>query len=131
MRPAPRSDEVRELETKGNKLQADSRYEGLYRGTCVINVDPYALRRIKVRIEEFYGPDPKVFGNGDGIPSEMLPWALPCLSPNAIECPAVGDTVWVMFEKGHVEHPIWMGIMYPAPEELSNPDMSPPGWANK
>jgi hypothetical protein len=74
---------------------------GKYRGVVVNNVDPMQLARIQAMV-------PAVAGDGP------LGWALPC-SPFAgpdmglVMVPPVGANVWVEFEGGDVDHPIWSG----------------------
>jgi Type VI secretion system/phage-baseplate injector OB domain len=38
-----------------------------------------------------------------------LPWAIPNFPPNQFSLPKVGDHVWVEFERGDIESPIWTG----------------------
>lgn len=73
-------------------------YPGLYRGVVVDNDDPEELLRVKVKVVQLLGPD------------AVLPWAWPSIFPvcDAV-APAVGDPIWIMFEAGDIEHPVWMG----------------------
>ena len=74
---------------------------GLYRATVTNNVDPLQIGRVMVEVPE--APD-------------MTPstWAMPC-APLAGDgmglfvVPPVGAGVWVQFEAGHVDRPVWMG----------------------
>jgi hypothetical protein len=86
-------------------LPYNNRFFSIYRGICVKNDDPLALRRIKVRVYE-------VYGNEEAIADEDLPWAWPCLPPGNAPTPNLGDKVWVMFEQGNSAFPVWLGIFY-------------------
>jgi hypothetical protein len=70
-------------------------YGGTYRGAVVDGADPWQQYRLGVVVPEVYGDDVSV-------------WAVPLLpagSGGAI--PAVGDLVWVSFEHGDTDFPIW------------------------
>ena len=78
-----------------------SQYFGKYRGKVTNNLDPNNLGRIQVSV-------PAVFGDFD------LNWAMPCVpyagSQNGFYAiPPVDANVWVEFEAGDPEHPIWTG----------------------
>ena len=68
---------------------------GIYRGTAVNTADPSAGGRVQVVVA--------------GIGSSALGWALPCFSPGNLTLPNVGDNVWVMFEGGDTDYPVWIG----------------------
>ena len=76
-------------------------YYGKYRGTVVNNVDPLQIGRIQVIVPDV---------------SNLVPtsWALPCLPSAGINTgvftvPQVGSGVWVEFEQGDPDRPIWVG----------------------
>ncbi len=76
---------------------------GLYRGIVVDNVDPQMNNRVRVRMKSL------ATGGGEA-------WALPCLSPAAVKAgqtalPTIGSTVWVLFEGGDADFPVWLGYM--------------------
>lgn len=86
---------------------------GKYRGTVADNRDPLQLGRLQLRV-------PDVFG---AAPSN---WALPCLPPGPRPAfPEIGDTVWVEFEQGDANHPVWCGVFWTeasnVPETLRQP----------
>ncbi len=73
---------------------------GKFRGTVINNVDPMKLGRIQVIV-----PDVAI------TPST---WAMPCvpvagLQMGALSVPPIGAGVWVEFEQGDADHPIWVG----------------------
>jgi len=79
----------------------ENRYYGKYRGTVVLNVDPEQRGRITAQVPDVLGM----------IPSS---WALPCLpiagkQQGTYFVPQVGAGVWIEFENGDVNHPIWTG----------------------
>jgi uncharacterized protein involved in type VI secretion and phage assembly len=74
---------------------------GKYRGTVVNNVDPLQIGRIQAMV-----PDVAGF-----IPST---WAMPCMPVTGINTgvftvPIVGAGVWIEFERGNPDYPIWVG----------------------
>lgn len=82
-------------------------YLGVYRGICTANNDPENLLRIKVRV-------PQVIGSSE------TNWAWPVV-PNVVgvKTPGVGDPVWVVFEAGNVDQPVWLGTWRPVRELTS------------
>jgi hypothetical protein len=72
---------------------------GIYRAKVLDNVDPLMKRRLRVLIPEVTGDD--------GV------WAMACLpvgGPDTI--PSVGDAIWVAFESGDPDRPVWLGRLY-------------------
>ena len=75
------------------------KFFGKYRGTVVNNVDPMRLGRIQVQVP-------------DVLP--LSSWATPCVQFAGIQqgmfvVPAIGSGVWIEFEQGDPDHPIWVG----------------------
>ncbi len=75
-----------------------NRYYGLYRGVVSDNLDPSGIMRVKVHI-------PDVFG------AQESHWAYPCLQPGIREIPAIGAHVWIQFERGELDKPVWVGLL--------------------
>jgi uncharacterized protein involved in type VI secretion and phage assembly len=81
-----------------------SLFFGKYRGTVTNNIDPQNLGRVQVSC-------PAVLGNN------RMSWAMPC-SPVAgansglFAVPPVGANVWVEFEGGEPDYPIWSGCFW-------------------
>ncbi|HEY9641421.1 MAG TPA: phage baseplate assembly protein V [Coleofasciculaceae cyanobacterium] len=79
---------------------------GKYRGKVATNKDPMHLGRIQVQV-------PAVLGEGSSS------WALPC-TPYAgkeigfFTIPPVGANIWVEFEGGDPDYPIWVGCFWGA-----------------
>ena len=83
-------------------------YYGKFRGVVVDNNDPNQLGRLTARV-------PDIFGD------ETSGWALPA-TPYAGDgvglylIPPVGASVWVEFEHGNPEYPIWSGCFWASGE---------------
>jgi Uncharacterized protein conserved in bacteria len=80
------------------------KYFGKYRGMVINNVDPLQIGRLMLQVPDVLGP----------IPSS---WAMPCLpftgKQMGMWClPQVGTGVWVEFEQGNPDYPIWSGCWY-------------------
>lgn len=83
---------------------------GKYRATVTNNVDPLNIGRIQVMI-----PDVSNF-----IPSS---WAMPCLpfaskQGGVFVVPQIGDGVWIEFEQGDPDYPIWVGGFWGSAAEV-------------
>lgn len=82
-------------------IAAQPRHYGKFRAVVLDNVDPLHLGRVQVQV-------PDVFGVGIGR------WAMPCVplaghQSGVFLLPQVGAPVWVEFEQGDAELPIWVG----------------------
>lgn len=90
------------------------KYYGKYSGAVTqIDKDPDNMGRISVTV-------PTIFG--DGI--EVV--ARPCLPYGHFFIPAVGTQVWVEFEAGDINYPIWVGTWYPKDSTPQPAAISPP-----
>jgi uncharacterized protein involved in type VI secretion and phage assembly len=74
---------------------------GKYRATVVNNVDPLQIGRVQVMVPDVAG----------SIPST---WAMPCvpvagINTGVFTVPMIGSGVWVEFERGDPDYPIWVG----------------------
>lgn len=74
-------------------------YFGKYRAEVVDVADPEQRGRIRVKCPEVLG-------------TQISRWALPCFPPNTFTVPAKGTLVWVEFEGGRKDSPIWTGVFY-------------------
>ena len=77
------------------------KFYGKYRGTVINNVDPMQIGRIHVIV-----PDVSAI-----LPSS---WAVPCVPVAGNQMgtyfvPQIGASVWVEFEQGNPDYPIWVG----------------------
>jgi hypothetical protein len=87
-----------------------TRYYGKYRGTVIENIDPEQIGRVMVQV-------PDVFGD---LPSS---WAMPCVPAAGIQSgcfivPPIGSQVWVEFEQGDSDYPIWTGGFWGSAAEV-------------
>jgi len=76
-------------------------YFGKYRGTVINNIDPMQMGRIMAQVPDV----------SNVIPST---WAMPCVPFAGIQSghfvvPAIGSGVWIEFEHGDADYPIWTG----------------------
>lgn len=74
---------------------------GKYRGVVVNNVDPLQIGRIQASVPDLAGLIPGT-------------WAMPCLPLAGINTglftvPPIGAGVWIEFERGNADYPIWVG----------------------
>lgn len=106
------SDEDGDLAKYLESLKID--YTAFYRGVVVENYDPERKGRIKVRIPQIYGADPML---QYFVPTNSIPWAICAISPAGNDSgtflpPNIGDNVFVTFENGMYNHPIYFGGIY-------------------
>lgn len=99
---------------------------GLYRGTVVQNVDPERRGRLQVMVPDVFKLLPSTWAE----PS--VPLAGPTGPPMGIYAvPPIGAGVWVQFEHGDPNYPIWTGCRWgpatdvPPLAQVANP-VSPP-----
>ncbi|MDH3974183.1 MAG: phage baseplate assembly protein V [Deltaproteobacteria bacterium] len=99
--------------------KVERRFYGKYRGFVVDNADPEQLGRLKVKV-------PSVLGN-----DVVTGWAMPCTpyggdAGQGFLCiPEVDAGLWVEFEEGDLEFPIWVGTFWSKPDgesELPKPN---------
>lgn len=79
----------------------EQRYFGKYRATVINNVDPMQQGRIQVMVPDVSSVAPSS-------------WAMPCVPVAGIQMgffsvPPIGSGVWVEFEQGDPDYPIWVG----------------------
>ena len=91
---------------------------GKYRGTVINNVDPMMIGRLMVMVPDV----------SNVIPST---WAMPCLPFAGIQngfyaVPAIGSGVWVEYEQGDPDYPIWTGCFFGSAAEVPALAMATP-----
>lgn len=95
-------------------------YLGKYRGTVVSNVDPMNIGRIQAIV-----PDVSQIA--------LTSWCMPCfpmagVQTGSIAVPPVGAGVWIEFERGDPDYPIWTGCFYGSMAEIPALHLqTPPG----
>lgn len=91
-------------------MSSDTKYWGKYRATVVNNVDPLQIGRIQAIV-----PDVSSL-----IPSS---WAMPCVpiagkQMGTYFVPQIGAGVWIEFEQGDPDYPIWVGSYWGSAAEV-------------
>jgi len=85
-------------------MNGQTKFYGKYRGTVVNNVDPMQIGRIQVLV-----PD---------VSNVMISsWAMPCIPFTGrqyamVAIPQIGTGVWVEFEQGNPDYPVWVGCFF-------------------
>lgn len=87
-----------------------TRFYGKYRGMVLNNVDPLQTGRLQVQVPDVSGLVPAT-------------WAMPCapiagLQNGMFALPVIGSGVWVEFEQGDPEFPIWVGCFWGSAAEI-------------
>ncbi len=94
------------------------KFYGKYRGTVVNNLDPMQLGRIQVMVPDVLG-------------LSVSSWAMPCVpiagkQQGMFVLPQVGAGVWVEFEQGEPDYPIWVGCFWGIAAEVPALALAPP-----
>jgi hypothetical protein len=95
-----------------------NKYYGKYRGTVVNNLDPEQRGRIQALVPDVLGITPSS-------------WAMPCVPMAGKEqgffmVPQIGAGVWMEFEQGDPDYPIWVGGFWGAVAEVPTLALAPP-----
>jgi len=78
--------------------RSDKRFYGIYRGIVFDNNDPKNLNRIKMQV-------PQILGNA----VTGWAWGVHPAVTATLFVPDPGTGVWVMFEGGDPNFPLWLG----------------------
>lgn len=86
------------------------KFYGKYRGVVLNNIDPMQMGRVQVQV-------PDVLGVG------LSSWAMPCVpfagkQSGVFVLPQIGAGVWVEFEQGDQDYPIWVGGFWGSAAEV-------------
>jgi uncharacterized protein involved in type VI secretion and phage assembly len=97
---------------------ASPRYYGKYRGTVINNVDPEQRGRIMAMVPDVLGITPSS-------------WAMPCVpmagkQQGVFMVPQIGAGVWIEFEQGDPDYPIWTGGFWGVAAEVPALAIAPP-----
>lgn len=99
------------------------RYYGKYRGLVIENIDPLQIGRVMAQVPDLAGETPST-------------WALPCVPAAGIQAgifiiPPIGSQVWIEFEQGDPDYPVWTGGFWGTAAEVpvfaTAPPAIPPG----
>lgn len=90
-------------------METGVKYFGKYRGVVTENHDPEQTGRIRATV-------PDVLGEVE------TSWAMPCVTLPLSDdvgsaLPAIGANVWIEFEQGDPEYPIWSGCFFSSSSE--------------
>ena len=87
-------------------------YYGVWRGRVEENLDPEKLKRVRVRVLQVY----------TDVDTLDLPWAWPGADSfgglpeeGVVAIPSIGADIWVMFEHGDPDFPIFFGSIHGNP----------------
>ena len=85
-------------------------FYGKYRGTVIDNNDPMQMGRLQVQAPDVSNVQPST-------------WAMPSAPFAGSQCgsvsvPPVGSSVWVEFEQGDSDYPIWSGGFWGSSSEV-------------
>ncbi|MCI0698644.1 phage baseplate assembly protein V [candidate division KSB1 bacterium] len=91
-------------------MNGNNRFWGKYRATVVNNIDPQQMGRIQVQAPDVLGSTPSS-------------WAMPAVpiagrQMGAYVVPPIGAGVWVEFEQGDKDYPIWSGCWWGSAAEV-------------
>lgn len=95
-----------------------TKFFGKYRGQVINNVDPMQIGRVQVIVPDV---------------SSLLPssWAMPCVPVGGFlmgmfAVPPIGAGVWVEFEQGDPDYPVWTGCFWGTAAEVPALAMTAP-----
>jgi uncharacterized protein involved in type VI secretion and phage assembly len=100
-----------------------TRYYGKYRGTVIENIDPQQIGRVLAQVPDVLG-------------QTTSSWAMPCVPAAGAQAgcfivPPIGSQVWIEFEQGNPDYPIWSGGFWGStadvPALATAPPAIPPG----
>jgi hypothetical protein len=103
------------MDEEGEGLKS---YYGKYRGTVINNIDPEQRGRIMALVPDVLGMTPSS-------------WALPCVpiagkQEGVFVIPQIGAGVWIEFEQGDPDYPIWTGGFWGVAAEVPALALAPP-----
>jgi uncharacterized protein involved in type VI secretion and phage assembly len=91
-------------------MSAEEKYYGKYRGMVLNNIDPMQKARLLVQVPDVLG-------------LSTTSWAMPCVpiagpQMGTFVLPIIGAGVWVEFEGGNPDYPIWTGGFWGSAAEV-------------
>jgi uncharacterized protein involved in type VI secretion and phage assembly len=92
---------------------SNTKFLGKFRGTVINNVDPMLSGRLMVSVPDVLGLVPSTWAE------PCVPLAGPTGPPMGVYMvPPIGAGVWVEFEQGDPNHPIWVGCRWGTPSDI-------------
>lgn len=93
-------------------------FYGKYRGVVTDNKDPLMTGRVKARVPDVMG-------------EKETGWAMPCApfggsGVGFFALPTVGAGVWIEFEHGDPDYPVWSGCWFGSAAEMPPVLLAPP-----
>ena len=89
------------------------KFFGKYRGTVINNIDPQQVGRLMVEVPDVLSLAPSSWA------APCVPLAGPTGPPMGVHLvPPIGAGVWVEFEQGDPDFPIWVGCRWGAQSDL-------------
>lgn len=83
------------------------KFPGLYRGTVTLNLDPEMRGRLQLAVPDVLSYSPSSWAE------PCTPLAGPTGPPMGVYMvPPIGTGVWVMFEHGNANKPVWLGCRF-------------------
>ncbi len=91
-------------------MDSTPKFHGKYRGIVLNNIDPMQMGRLTVQV-----PDVSNI--------QASTWAMPCVpfagpQSGVFHVPPAGASVWVEFEQGDPDYPIWSGCFWGSAAEV-------------
>jgi uncharacterized protein involved in type VI secretion and phage assembly len=91
-------------------MRESPQFYGIYRGTVINNIDPLQMGRIMATAPDVTGLTPTT-------------WAMPCVpvagkQMGTFFVPQIGAGVWLQFEAGDPDRPVWSGGWWGSSAEL-------------
>lgn len=95
-----------------------NQFYGKYRGTVTDIQDPLMLGRVRAKVPDVMG-------------EQESGWAMPCVpfggsGMGFFALPTVGAGVWIEFEHGDPDYPIWTGCWFGSVAEMPTELLAPP-----
>lgn len=88
-------------------MSNDTKYYGKYRGTVLNNIDPFQKARLLVSVPDVLGMVPSTWAEA------CVPLAGATGPPmGSYLLPSIGAGVWIEFEQGDPDYPIWSGCRF-------------------
>lgn len=94
------------------------RFYGKYRGLVTENIDPMQIGRIIAQVPDVLG-------------ETLSSWCTPCVPAAGVQAgcfivPPIGAQVWIEFEQGNPDYPIWVGGFWGSASDVPAMAIAPP-----